>query len=684
MADYAAPAGNALDFEAVALPYSAPAGDHLAFALWSTSLDVAADFALGLDFDAAVGLSATVSAGFALDLTLDAAAALIWPVAGEFDLSLSVTAEAGQILPVSGDFGPMLDFAATPAESWYVPVPFGSGVRLPWSPQQAIERTVSAPMVQPPRQDRAGSVAWGELEEITAQVAGGWDAVPPLERERVAIPWGDLDRHPESDVGSAYAEPGALDRDGLAIPWDAFGDHLDPAAGLPYTAPPEKDRERVAIPWDDFAEIDRAASLPYSQPPPKDREFTIVSGPYWYPRWCIRQYVPPHGLELFFDFESVPAYAPPHGLELNFNDRNEYPLVCFDGTWNGPKDNYWYRPHPWEVPPVISRRFYVVLNTVNLKRISDNIEIPILGMEIGTDRDAWCWTLRATLRRRQDLELVRPTAGAPVEVEASINGNLWRFVIEEWGDDRAFGRQGYSIAGRSLSAYLAAPYSDPASLVQTSQLTAAQLADEALLYTGFTATFGLTDWLVPAGVYSVQNQTPMQQLLTIAAAAGGTVASDQAATTVSLLPWYAAMPWEWGAATVDAVLPTFRERRSSFEARPQYSGVYVSGQAQGVTCFVKRTGTDGSRQPQMQTDPLITATEAGLARGKRILADSGARSIESITAPLIDNPGLLTPGMLIEVTDSAGNWRGMVIRTSITAQRPTVTQSIDVLRYYGT
>ena len=359
-----------------------------------------------------------------------------------------------------------------------------------------------------------------------------------------------------------------------------------------------------------------------------------------------------------------------------------YPLVCYDGYRSGPKDSTErVEPIPVELPE--ARSYYIIMNTVSLKRVADDVAIPILGMDISTDLDSWCWSLSATLRREVDLDLVRPSGGAPVKVEATINGNVWRFVIESYGHDRAYGSRGYSITGRSLSAYLADPYSLPASLLQASQMTAAQLADEALSGSGFSSNWQLTDWLVPAGVYSVSNQTPMQQLLTIAAAAGGTVQSAMSATTISLLPWYASMPWEWGAAAVEATLPSYQTKRTSYEARPQYSGVYVSGQAQGVMCFVKRTGTDGSNQPQMVTDSLITKTEAGLARGKRILADSGPRSIENIAAPLFDDPGLLKPGLLIDVVDGGSTWRGMVIGCQISAKRPTVTQTLNVLRYHG-
>lgn len=683
MAEYVAPAGEAVDFGAIALPYEAPAGDAIHFNYISLWLDASASFNLDLSLSASAALVSNVSAALDLSFELEAAAGLVWSVSADLSTPLDFSAGASQVYQVSGDFGLDFGFAGAPAESWYVLAPFVGITRLPWSPQQRLEPEITAPHTQAAKKEPMAAIPWGELERIEADTAGGWDQVPPREQD-AAIPWADLDRHPESAAAMGYREPGAKETEKV-IPWGEFADHLETASGMGYREPGEKDTA-TAIPWDQLSSIGLQLGLGYSHPAPKDVEIPIISGPHWYPRWCIWQFVPPKGNALHFDFASLPPYAAPAGDNLHFAGlaQTDAEYICYDGTWNGPKDAYWYRPRPWIIPPPTLRSYYVIMNTVILRRVSDNVEIPITGMEISTDHDAWCWSLRASLRREIDLDMVRPSGGAPVEVEAEINGYLWRFVVEEYGHDRSFGRRGYSISGRSLSAYLAAPYSAPANVLETATRTAAQLADEALLYTGFTAELSIDDWLVTGGAYSLQNATPMQQLLTLAEAAGGVVHSDPRDTVIRLVPWYPALPWEWGAVTVDAALPTWQERRTSYQASTQYSGVYVSGQAKGVTCLVKRTGTDGSRQPQMATNALITATEPGLALGKKILADSGPRSIETIGAPLLQNPGLLTPGMIIEVADPAGNWRGMVIRTSITAQRPTVTQSIDVLRYYGT
>ncbi len=683
---YVPPAGNALIFGAPGPPdtsegvtLAALIGlDGVASATLVYAASVSGD--LGLSgaatvsgvflgaVDGGLAVSGSARASLAARLTLQGDLA----VAGAAHGVTAVSAEVDGEVPVSGQ--------AYFAPSWYTRRPLVGAIGAGWGTQDRFDCNLTVPHSQAAENNISRTAPWGDLERIGRTLSGGWEQLSTVER-LCGSAWGDLAAHPCDAVGVDYSAPKQKQREALNIPW---GDLLRVGRSFAadYAHPGRREIHR-RIPWGLTLGRDLNFEFDYSHPALKDVFKPIKSGPYWYPRWCVRRYSAPNGDALIFNFSSA-VYAPSAGNALVFDyDSTDDPLICYDGTWNGPKDAYWYQPHDWEIPTPDIRSYYIIMNTVSLKRVADDVAIPIMGMEIGTDLDSWCWTLSATLRREVDLDLVRPTGGAPVEVEASINGNVWRFVIESYGHDRAYGSRSYSIAGRSLSAYLADPYSLPSSLLQSSQLTAAQLADAALDDTGFAASFGLTDWLVPANVYSVTNQTPMQQLLTIAAAAGGTVQSAMSATTISLLPWYATLPWEWGAATVEATLPSYQSKRTSFEARKQYSGVYVSGQNQGVMCLVKRSGTDGSDQPQMVTDSLITATEAGLARGKRILADSGPRSVVSISAPLFDDPGLLKPGMLIDVVDGSTTWRGLVIRCGISAQRPTVTQNIDVLRYHG-
>jgi len=360
------------------------------------------------------------------------------------------------------------------------------------------------------------------------------------------------------------------------------------------------------------------------------------------------------------------------------------PLVCYDGYRTGPKDSTDRVPYyPYTPTDYSTRKAYIIMNSVSVKRVSDNAIIPILDISIGTDLDSWCWTIQANLRRKVDLALVTPVGGVPVEILVTINGNTWKFVVEDFGETRSFGQRNYAITGKSTSAYLAEPYAAPVSSHQAYTINAAQVAEEVVANTGFTIDWQLADWLIPANVYSVSQQTPMQQLITIANAAGGVVQSAQNTAVVSMLPWYKTVPWGWGGVTVDAILPTFQERSTSYKQQTLYNGVYVGGANDGLTVLITRSGSNGASQPQMVTDPLITAPEVGLARGSKILADSGTRSIESISVPLLDNPGALKPGWIIDVVEDGVPWRGMVVSTTIAAQRPTVHQSLEVLRYYG-
>jgi len=593
---------------------------------------------------------------------------------------------------------------------------------IPWGTFDGLSKVISG--------------AWSFLEKIDVDTEMGYEkfldefyadvtqtySYPEIKDVEDSINWDEFLDQFIKDVSYRYFYPDVKDIDN-DIPWNKFGSIFNSTWGLDYSHPPFKDVFKIitsgpnwypkycehqhslvfgdlVLNWitathQPYAQYFDTSVFPINQQPPG----TLPPQAEILPQSDDRASMYPSGSMFsgrpIAQGDSQLQMRGHSGGRLNveigyllhpiyFNDHiADYPLVCYDGYRNGPKDSTEKVPYFPVVLPDI-RSYYIVMNTVSMKLVSDNTVIPISSLSIGTDMDSWCWTIRAELRRKVDLDLVTPVGSTPVEVEVLVNGNIWRFIIENFGESRQFGQSTYQISGRTPSAALASPYSAPASFRETSISQAVQLADQAVAGTGYTITWGLTDWLVPAEVYSVVNATPMQQLLKIANAAGGVVHSDPAATTISLLPWYSVVPWSWGGATVDAALPTYSSKSSQHESKHQYNGAYVSGETQGVTCLIKRTGTDGADQPQMQVDPLITATEAGLQRGTKILADSGNRSLETLEAPLFDNPGLLTPGMLISVTDKWETWKGKVISVQINARRPIVNQTLGVLRYHGT
>ena len=104
---------------------------------------------------------------------------------------------------------------------------------------------------------------------------------------------------------------------------------------------------------------------------------------------------------------------------------------------------------------------------------------------------------------------------------------------------------------------------------------------------------------------------------------------------------------------------------------------------------VKRTGSAGDNPAPDILDDWLTATQVNTERGRNELAKGGNQSITTIEIPLTDTntaPGLIEPGMLVEVMDTllgeSGDWRGLCLATNVTAERSKVLQSIQLERHY--
>ena len=160
------------------------------------------------------------------------------------------------------------------------------------------------------------------------------------------------------------------------------------------------------------------------------------------------------------------------------------------------------------------------MHTITVVKLPERTEIEVADINLQLDIESWSWLATLNLIEKADFDLVKPGAGGVQEIEINIDGYLWEFIVEKYRDNRQFNRTGYTINGRSKTAYLAAPYKLPASKTETAQKTANQLIDLELLNTGFSANYNTVDWLVDAGAFSYQNATPMQAVLKVAGAIG--------------------------------------------------------------------------------------------------------------------------------------------------------------------
>lgn len=352
---------------------------------------------------------------------------------------------------------------------------------------------------------------------------------------------------------------------------------------------------------------------------------------------------------------------------------------------------FWCERHdsrpPWEFPGpeatvvVPVRSVYVIINNVNLKRVSDNKVLPTYGMSLSIDADSWTWGFSASLWASA-LDDVLP-GSQPVEVEASINGTVYRFLVESISRDRQFGQSAIRIGGRGKAAMLGAPYSPVQTFRNTEERTAQQLMADVLTFNGvplgWDVDWQLTDWLVPTGAFNVRGSY-IDGLLAVANAAGAYLQPHAVNQQISVLHRYPVVPWEWGGVTPDFELPADVTTREAIEwiEKPEYNRVFVSGVSQGVIGQVTRTGSGGTLVAPMITDALITEVAAARQRGIAVLGDTGRQAKVSLTLPVLPETGIIMPGKFVRYVDGATSRVGIVRSTGVEAGFPNVYQSLLV------
>jgi len=332
-------------------------------------------------------------------------------------------------------------------------------------------------------------------------------------------------------------------------------------------------------------------------------------------------------------------------------------------------------------------------HTLAVCRLPERTPIEVDAVEISSTHDSWAWSVQLTPSRRADHLLIVPTPEGPREIEVAIDGHVWTFVIENVSERRNRPQKTFSASGRSRSAALAAPYATARTQVNAEITSAAAAATAELEFTGFALDWRVTDWTLPPGAWAYTNLTPMGALLKIAEACGAVVQSHPSDLTIIVRPAYEVAPWNWESSDADVALDAGSVTALGMEWRPgpQYLGVYVSGESQGVLVNVIRTGSAGSPYAQMVVDPMITEVTPAIGRGIKTLADSERQLPNQVAMPLMPGaaaPGVIRPCELVEITDEVyGINMARAESVTITAGRNgtdsplSVTQSVTITRH---
>ena len=248
------------------------------------------------------------------------------------------------------------------------------------------------------------------------------------------------------------------------------------------------------------------------------------------------------------------------------------------------------------------------------------------GQPLSLDADSWAWVWNVTLIGAEALALVLPSAlGEPVTLEATIDGNTWHLVVEDWQEDRQFAacapphqRQGHQLA------WLGRPTSRPTSGTLENARTLAQAMRSSCPWRPAGPSHwapGTPDWSMPSGSWNWVGTRRRSRRSTRQPRAVGLVVvpsrADQGADHPAPLP----------RAALDAIPPRHQRRprplrpRLGHRLRQPPPGGADPGQCRlcawrgpsGIIARVWRTQTAGDRlAATVSADPITHADAARL------------------------------------------------------------------------
>jgi len=545
-----------------------------------------------------------------------------------------------------------------------------TAVVLAYGPQGAQQSAAAAllsygaPAGAARRVVAAFGAPWGAAAPQALEVHAPMQHPDPLDSERRA-PW-DSGTPQHRDARTAWVPTDTADRERSA-PWQHFARRLQPQATAPWVLSRTTDAQR-ASPWGQYARRPALAAVAvWVQARTQDAQNTAPWGQYARrpvllvrPVWAAAR---PADAERWIPWTRYSRTLQPG-----------WGVVTPDGT--PPVDE-----HGTVLVPV--RTVYMTTNTLTLTRVSDGAPIPAYGLNMALDVDSWTWAWGATLHASA-LPLIQPGPGGdPVEVLATINGTPYRLALESFARERSFGSTRISVKGRGRAAILDAPYAPTLNHGNAAARTLEQIMGDVLTINavsiGWDVDFGITDWLVPGGVWTHQGSY-ISALLDIADAAGAYLQPHDTAQTMRILPRYPAAPWQWHTLTPDFELPSavVAVEGIEWQRKAAYNRVHVSGTSAGVLGEVTRGSTAGDVVAPMVTHPLITHADAARQRGLAVLGDTGTQANISLRLPVLEETGVIKPGALVRYVDGATTRLGLVRSTAVEWAAPQLRQVLAV------
>lgn len=335
------------------------------------------------------------------------------------------------------------------------------------------------------------------------------------------------------------------------------------------------------------------------------------------------------------------------------------------------------------IPSIPNKNGWYILNSLSVNRLDNGEKINVLDGNYSTDRSRWCWSY-SLIVPAIEISKLEPIAGQPVILRIMVNGFEHHMMLENRSRSRRFAQETYSLSGRSQTALLDAPYAPTRSFLQENERTARQLCQAELdrVNSNIQLNWQLIDelsWILPINSLSYSNLTPIAAIKLIVESAGGFIYSEKNSNTLTIKPKYKKTFWDPIAITdYDRLIPISltKDQSTDYELYPDYNGITLSNDQNGLTGQVKRTGTSADILLETVNSPLFTVENMG-AFGKAQLAKAGMIETHSLVLPISAEVGECAPGELIAFN---AEWWGINDSVSVSFTHALVNQTIKVER----
>lgn len=518
--------------------------------------------------------------------------------------------------------------------AWQTATPQQQSYAVPWIELRALQTQSTAPWRLLAARAATALLPWGATAPLQTQSTAPWRGVLPQHSTQATLPW----------QAANYWQLQA------ALPWSAL-QALQLAATLPWQAGSVRDTQ-AAWPWDAGAAVDVYASRFKPAGPPLPTEPQPPQAADARNHACLNLHKPISSGAVLLNL----------GRPVQLDN-------CFGAT-------------------------LIVNNTLDVITLADNQPLEVLGINMACDVDSYAWTLDLQLPNLAAYNRLVPDSNGPKSVQITLNGYVWRFIVERVARSVQFNQPQFSAGGRSFTAYAAAPYTLPESGVNSSAALAQQLAVQALP-ADFNLLWQTEDWLVSEGLLRYDDKDAFSVAAQLWSAVGAVAVPSRNLKEFTIKSRYPASPWLWSTAAIDATVTEQQQLQVSaqYNAGAAWNKIYVGGTTEGALVGVRRTGTAGDFLKPQVLDPLLCATPPCVERGRVELSAGGAKAACTLLTPLnaanVAEPRLRTLLELVEVQDAAtGAWRGLVTGVRVAATRTvneplTVVQELQLERHYG-